>query len=121
MTEERLQQFGRELRDDITKNVTKSVTESITNTIKTTCRQAVRDEMKTFNKKPEMNDMSQGRVPYNKNIKCYSCQGEGHIFRNCPFKENKNRGSSRRPESREISQTGKSDGGEPETTKKTEN
>ena len=90
VTEERLQQFGRELRDDITKNVTKSVKESITNSIKITCRQAVRDEMKTFNKKPEMNDMGQGRVPYNKNIKCCSCQGEGHISRNCPLKENRN-------------------------------
>ena len=79
MTEERLQQFRPELRDDITKNVTKSVTENITNTI----RQVVREEIKTA-----QNYGTQGGTSI-KIVTCYSCNAEGHISRNCPFKEKK--------------------------------
>ena len=85
MTEERLQQFGRELRDDITKNVTKSVTENITNTI----RQVVREEIKTAQ------NYGTQRGTSNKIVTCYACHAEGHISRNCPLKENRNRSISR--------------------------
>ena len=85
VTEERLQQFGRELRDDITKNVTKSVTENIVKTI----RQMVREEIKTA-----QNYGTQGGTS-NKIVTCYACHAEGHISRNCPLKENRNRSISR--------------------------
>ena len=79
VTEERLQQFGRELKDSITKSVTKSVTENIGNII----RQVVREEIKTA-----QNDGKQGGT-LNRTVTCYACHEEGHISRNCPLKENK--------------------------------
>ena len=88
VTEERLQQFGRELRDDITKNVTKSVTENIVKTI----RQVVREEVKSV-----QNYGTQGGTS-TKTVTCYSCHTEGHISSNCPLKENRNTKENRSTE-----------------------
>ena len=54
--------------------------ENISNTI----RQVVREEMQSS----LQNYGTQGGTP-NKTVTCYSCNEEGHISRNCPFKEKK--------------------------------
>ncbi|CAC5387910.1 unnamed protein product [Mytilus coruscus] len=80
VTEERLNQFGREMKESITTEVTKSV-ENIMNTRLTTSN--------TY--QPKKNFKSQNSGWHNKdgnqkqnNTRCYACNEEGQYARSCP-------------------------------------
>ena len=90
VTEERLQQFGRELKDSITDQVTKAVTENIKTTVVQSCRQAVKEEMKYCKRDIEYSKKEKPK------IKCFACEEEGHIARNCPLRRQDNREDGRR-------------------------
>ena len=92
-TEERLQQFGRELKDSIIKEVTHSVTESVTNGVKELISQQMTKQQakpnqtqseakSSFRPNANMNE-ERRRTNYNP-IVCFHCQAPGHMSRSCP-------------------------------------
>ncbi|KAK3101153.1 hypothetical protein FSP39_001356 [Pinctada imbricata] len=74
VTEERLQQFGRDLRE----NLVKEITESIKRTIVETCHRINKEERENWKR-------------YKQNLTCFVCQEEGHIAKNCPLRRQENR------------------------------
>ncbi len=73
VTEERLNQFERDIKDSITSSIHETITKSVGDIIQ--------DEMRKMSK-PRPRPITNGeRRP---KITCYSCQEEGHIKRNCP-------------------------------------
>jgi hypothetical protein len=79
VTEERLQQFGRELRGSMTKDVTQSVMDSVKTLVETNCR-VIREEFQKL--KGHSSDVQSRQK---QDTKCYNCNEFGHIARNCPL------------------------------------
>jgi hypothetical protein len=102
VTEERLQQFSRELRGSMTKDVTQSVMDSVKTLVETNCR-VIREEFQKL--KGHSGDVQSRQK---QDIKCYNCNEFGHIARNCPLprkektrKAHNDNHSSRRHNNRE--------------------
>lgn len=72
VTEERLQEFGKDLITNIFREVAQSVIRNIRDTVVDTC-------------KTLLGEQSENCGSVNKNVVCcFSCQEEGHISRKCP-------------------------------------
>ena len=76
VTEERLQQFGRDLRSSITKDVTQSEMESVKSIIVETNRKVIKGELKKFGKQGGEMQQKPKQEP-----KCYNCSELWHIAR----------------------------------------
>ncbi|KAK3082541.1 hypothetical protein FSP39_018678 [Pinctada imbricata] len=74
VTEERLQQFGRELRDSLVKEVTVGIKDTIVET----CRKVNKEDRENWRKNKE-------------NLVCFACEGKGHIAKNCPLRRQEKR------------------------------
>lgn len=84
VTEERLQQFGRELKEDIVTLVTDSVVTQLSSKFQT------ESEKSGNNVRARDNDRGYTKPKFERNIKCYACHKMGHYANEC------NSGNNRR-------------------------
>ncbi|CAG2246518.1 unnamed protein product [Mytilus edulis] len=97
VTEERLNQFGRDIKDSITTEVTKSI-ESIMDA-KLNTQQAPKNfnynkqNQRNFDPRSKWQNKDRFQTQKQNNNRCYNCQEEGHFARNCP-KPRQNQGQN---------------------------
>ncbi|CAG2187463.1 unnamed protein product [Mytilus edulis] len=97
VTEERLNQFGRDIKDSITTEVTKSV-ESIMDA-KLNTQQAPKNfnyhkqNQRNFDPRSKWQNKDRFQTQKQNNNRCYNCQEEGHFARYCP-KPRQNQGQN---------------------------
>ena len=89
VTEERLNQFGRELKESITSEVTNAM-KSMSNTLEDKLH-GLDNQKQKFRTGYDKNTSSWQKVEeprihkprQNNAVKCYNCQGEGHFAKDC--------------------------------------
>ncbi|VDI05007.1 Hypothetical predicted protein [Mytilus galloprovincialis] len=97
VTEERLNQFGRDIKDSITTEVTKSI-ESIMDA-KLNTQQAPKNfnyhkqNQRNFDPRSKWQNKDRFQTQKQNNNRCYNCQEEGHFARYCP-KPRQNQGQN---------------------------